>query len=163
MAPDFQPSDASGGRRGRIAAEPPERQSGLLAKWAAIYFALVFGVGFALGPIRVLWLEPRVGVRTAELIEAPFMFLAIVLAGRWVGQRLSRKGGTMTRLGAGLAAAGLVLAFDVAVGVGLRGMSAAQVFTERDPVSGTVYYVLVALTAIAPAVLGRPRNGRSSG
>jgi hypothetical protein len=164
MAPDFQPSDAAGGKRGGVAAASPERQSGLLAKWAAIYFALVFGVGFALGPIRVLWLEPRVGVRTAELIEAPFMFLAIVLAGRWVGRRLSGKGGgTMTRLAVGLAAAGLVLAFDVAVGVGLRGMSVAQVFTERDPVSGTVYYALVALTAIAPAVLGRPGNARSNG
>jgi hypothetical protein len=59
-----------------------------MAKWAGIYFAIVFGVGFALGPIRVLCFEPRFGVRVAELIEAPFMFLAIVLAGRWVGQRL---------------------------------------------------------------------------
>ena len=38
-----------------------------LVKPAAIYFGVVFGAGFALGPIRVLWLEPRVGARAAEL------------------------------------------------------------------------------------------------
>jgi len=37
----------------------------------ALYFAIVFGVGFLLGPIRILWIVPRVGTRTAELIEAP--------------------------------------------------------------------------------------------
>jgi hypothetical protein len=126
-----------------------------LAKWAAIYFALVFGVGFALGPIRVLWLEPKIGARAAELVEAPFMLLAIVLAGRWVGRRVRSEGRTMRPLGVGLAAAGLVLAADLAVGVGLRGMTVAQVFTERDPVSGAVYYALVALTAVAPWLVGR--------
>ena len=33
------------------------------------YFGLVFGTGFVLGPVRVLWLAPRVGERWAELIE----------------------------------------------------------------------------------------------
>jgi len=31
-----------------------------------LYFALTFGAGFLLGPIRILVLEPRVGVRAAE-------------------------------------------------------------------------------------------------
>ncbi|MCS6807023.1 MAG: hypothetical protein RMM98_09600 [Acidobacteriota bacterium] len=57
-------------------------------KPSATYIAIVFGVGFALGPICVVWLEPRLGVRTAELIEAPFMLLAVILAGRLVGRRL---------------------------------------------------------------------------
>lgn len=126
-----------------------------LAKWAAIYFALVFGAGFALGPIRVLWLEPRIGARAAELVEAPFMLLAIVLAGRWVGRRVRSGGSTMRSLGVGVTAAGVVLAADLAVGVGLRGMTVAQVFTGRDPVSGAVYYGLVALTAVAPWLFGR--------
>lgn len=124
-------------------------------KLAAIYFLIVFGVGFALGPIRILLLEPRLGVRTAELIEAPSMLLAVVLAGRWVGRRLCAGYAPAARLGVGLVAAGTVLVADLAVGVGLRGMSVLDVFTARDPVSGSVYYALVALTAVAPWVFGR--------
>jgi hypothetical protein len=41
------------------------------------------------------------------------------------------------------------------VGVGLRGMTVAEVFGDRDPVSGTVYYALVALMALAPWALAR--------
>ena len=121
-----------------------------LVKVAAIYFALVFGVGFALGPIRVLWLEPRLGVRVAQLVESPFMLVAIIVAGRWVARRLCFSQAPAFRLGVGLLAAGLVLAADVGVGVGLRDMSVIEVFTQRDPVSGAVYYALVALTAVGP-------------
>ena len=49
-------------------------------KAAAIYFALVFGAGCVLGPVRILWLVPRVGTRAAELIEMPIMLA--VIAGR---------------------------------------------------------------------------------
>jgi hypothetical protein len=124
-------------------------------KSTAIYFAIVFGIGFALGPIRVLWLEPSLGVRAAELVESPFMLLAVILAGRWVGRRLCAGYGPAARFGVGLVAAGLVLTADLAVGVGLRGMSVIEVFIRRDPVSGAVYYTLVVMTAVAPWVLGQ--------
>jgi hypothetical protein len=124
-------------------------------KVGLIYFALVFGTGFVLGPIRVLWLVPRVGQRAAELIEAPVMLLAMVLASRWVVRRFGRSCGRGTLLGAGLLAAGLVVGADLAVGVYLRGMSPAQVFRGRDPVSGTVYYGLLCLFALLPWLWGR--------
>jgi len=38
-----------------------------------LYFALVFAVGFLLGTVRTLWAVPRLGVRTAELMEQPIM------------------------------------------------------------------------------------------
>jgi hypothetical protein len=119
-------------------------------KPSAIYFGLVFGAGFLLGPLRVLLLEPRVGSRAAELLEAPVMLAAILAAGRWVGRRWCRGLTPAAILAVGLTAAGLVLAADLAVGVGLRGMSVAEVFAGRDPVAGPVYYWLVALTAVAP-------------
>lgn len=125
--------------------------------WAAIYFAILFGVGFVLGLIRVPLLEPRLGVRVAELIEAPFMFLAIILAGRWVGRKLGIGYGAAAKLAVGGLAAGLVLGADVLVGVGLRGMSVLEVVTSRDPVSGSVYYGLVAWAAAAPWILSRSR------
>jgi hypothetical protein len=116
----------------------------------ALTFAIVVGIGFALGPVRVLGLEPRLGTRTAELVEAPFMLAAVLLAGRWVGRRLCSGRSAGFRLGVGFAAAGLVLAADTLVGVGLRDMTLADVFLRRNPVAGTVYHALVALTAIAP-------------
>jgi len=48
-----------------------------------VYFCLVFGVGFILGTIRVLWVVPHLGVRTAELIETPLMLAATFLAARY--------------------------------------------------------------------------------
>lgn len=33
-----------------------------ILKAAALYFGLVFGTGFVLGTIRVLWVVPRLGV-----------------------------------------------------------------------------------------------------
>lgn len=133
-----------------------------ILRWSGIYFVAVFGVGFLLGPIRVLWLEPRLGVRAAQLIEAPIMLLAIVLAGRWVGGRLRSGYGASERLAVGAMAAGLVLLADLGVGVGLRGMTVAEVFGDRDPVSGTVYYALVALMALAPWALAR-KGGAGGG
>ena len=49
-------------------------------KAGVLYFCGVFGMGFVLGPIRILWAVPRFGERTAELLEAPLMLLVIVLA-----------------------------------------------------------------------------------
>lgn len=125
---------------------------------AAAYFAVVFGIGFILGPIRVLWLEPRVGARMAELIEAPFMLCAVVLAGRWVGHRLCAAFTPGARLQVGLLAGAFVLAADLALGVGLRGMSVTAVLAGRDLLTRSVYYALVALTAVAPWLFGRARG-----
>jgi hypothetical protein len=47
--------------------------SGRILKAAAAYFALVFGTGFVLGTIRVLWVVPQLGLRNAELLEQPIM------------------------------------------------------------------------------------------
>ena len=52
-----------------------------------VYFALVFGVGFLLGVVRVLALVPRLGERWAELAEMPLMLVAIILSARVVVRR----------------------------------------------------------------------------
>jgi hypothetical protein len=115
---------------------------------AAVYFALVFGAGFVLGMIRVPLLVPRLGERVAELLEAPFMAVAIMLAAHWIGRRFA--GSDRELLAVGLVAAGLVLAADLLVGVALRGMSPFEVLLERDVVAGSVYYLLVGLFALLP-------------
>ena len=46
-----------------------------ILKAGVLYFALVFGTGFMLGPILILWVVPRFGARIAELMEAPIMII----------------------------------------------------------------------------------------
>ena len=50
-----------------------------ILKAGALYFALVFGAGFVLGPIRILWVVPHFGTRLAELMETPIMFVVIIV------------------------------------------------------------------------------------
>jgi hypothetical protein len=49
-----------------------------ILKAATVYFVLVFGAGFVLSPIRILFIFPRFGVRIAELMEAPIMLLVTI-------------------------------------------------------------------------------------
>jgi hypothetical protein len=125
-----------------------------MRKAAAIYFGLVFGIGFLLGVIRVLVVVPLVGTRYAELLEAPLMLLAMTLAARWLVRRFCRRWPTDRLLTVGGLAVGLVLVADFAVGVGLRGMTPQQVLLDRDPIAGTVYYGLLLLYALMPAIQG---------
>ena len=60
-----------------------------ILKAGAVYFALVFGAGFALGTIRTLWVVPTVGTRTAELMETPIMLVVVVLAAGWIVRRFN--------------------------------------------------------------------------
>jgi hypothetical protein len=120
---------------------------------ALLYFAAVFGAGFVFGVIRTLFVTPLVGESTAELIEAPFM-LAVIVSVAWFLVQRHRGPRAELAIG-GVLAAALVLAADLAVGVGLRGMSAYAVFFERDPLTGSVYYLLIVAFAVMPYFLGR--------
>lgn len=111
-----------------------------------IYFAMVFGAGFALGIVRTLWLAPAIGDRAAELIEAPLMLAITVLAARFIAARTPN--GAL--IAVGIIAACLVISFDVVVGVALRDMSIREIFVDRDIVAGTVYYLLIGVFAAAP-------------
>ena len=50
-----------------------------ILKAGMLYFVFVFGAGFLLGPIRILWIVPRLGTRVAELLEAPIMFVITIV------------------------------------------------------------------------------------
>jgi MFS family permease len=122
-----------------------------------LYFGLVFGTGFVLGPVRVLWLAPRVGERWAELIELSLMIVVIVLAARFVVRRLAVPPTVPARLGMGLLALALVLAAEFSLVLWLRGMTLGDYFAGRDPVAGTAYYLTLAFFAALPLLLARRR------
>jgi hypothetical protein len=107
------------------------------------YFAIVFAAGFMLGAIRTLWIVPRVGTRAAELAEAPIMLVVTIMAARWIVLRLAVPAIPSARLGIGPM-------------LRLRGLSIKQYLAARDPVSGTVFCVMLGMLAMIPLfVTGR--------
>lgn len=116
------------------------------------YFAMVFGVGFILGTIRVLLLLPRLGERVAELIETPVMLTVIVVSARWVVSRFELTQPILHKLFAGLFALTLMLVMEFGVVLRLRDLSLAQYFALRDPISAAVYYFMLGLFAMMPIV-----------
>ena len=119
-------------------------------KAGLLYFALVFGTGFLLGTVRVLFLAPRMGVRCAELLELPLMLVAIVLSARYVIRFFSLPAATTVRLFVGFFALALVVAAELSSARLLGGQSVTQYVASRDPVSGTAYLVTLILFALMP-------------
>lgn len=126
-----------------------------IVKAAVLYFALVFGAGFLLGPIRILWAVPRFGVRWAEFMETPIMIVVTFVAARWIVRRLALPPAPFVRLGVGSLALLLMLGAEFTVVLWLRGLSIREYFASRDPVSGIVYYAALALFAIMPLFVAR--------
>jgi hypothetical protein len=126
-----------------------------ILKAGALYFALVFGAGFALGPIRILWAVPRFGARMAELMETPIMLVVIIVAARWIVRRFALPSTPSSRLGMGCVALVLLLVAEFTLVLWLRGMSLSEYFASRDPVSGTVYYVMLGVFALVPLIVAR--------
>jgi len=126
-----------------------------ILKAGVIYFALVFGVGFVLGAIRILWVVPRFGARTAELMETPIMFVVTIVAARWVVRRLAVPPKPSNRLGMGCIGLGLMLVAEFTLVLWLRGVSINEYLASRDPVSGTVYYVMLGVLCIMPLLVAR--------
>ena len=121
-------------------------------KAGIVYFALVFGAGFILGTIRVLLVVPRVGQRTAELIEEPIMFVVIIVAARWTVRRFHMPATASVRLGIGFIALALLVIAEIGVTVGRR-LTIHQYIAGRDPLAGTVYLLMLGVFAIMPLLV----------
>jgi hypothetical protein len=126
-----------------------------ILKAGVFYFALVFGAGFVLGPIRILWVVPRFGTRIAELMETPIMFMVTIVAARWIVRRLAVPYTPFVRLGMGCIALGFMLVAEFTLVLWLRGISISEYLANRDPVSGTVYYAMLGVFAIMPLLVVR--------
>ena len=124
-------------------------------KAGVLYFALVFGAGFALGVPRIMWVVPRFGARIAELMETPIMLVVTILAARWTVRRLAVPSAPSNRVGMGCVALGLLLVAEVTLVLWLRGLSISEYLASRDPVSGAVYYVMLCVFAIMPILVDR--------
>jgi hypothetical protein len=131
-----------------------------VVKAGVSYFALVFGAGFVLGTIRVLWLVPHVGTRIAELLEAPIMFGVIILSARWVARHFIVPYTASSRLAMGGIALALIILLDFTVVLWIRGLSLGQYIEAFDPVAGTAYFVMLGLFAVMPLLVARREHSK---
>jgi hypothetical protein len=115
----------------------------------------VFGAGFVLGTIRTLWVVPHLGARTAELMESPIMLVVSIRTARWIVRRLAVPSTLPSRLGMGSVALGLMLVAEFTLVLWLRGLSIREYLASRDPISGTVYYLMLGLFAVMPLLVER--------
>jgi hypothetical protein len=122
--------------------------------WSLAYFGLVFSAGFVLGPIRILWLVPKVGVRAAELIEVPIMIAVTVLAARWIVRRFHVPFSLGVRISIGLIALCFMVVAEIGFALALSGRSLSEYIAGRDPISGTAFLIALATFAIMPSVIG---------
>jgi hypothetical protein len=122
----------------------------MIAAAGAAWFGVMFALGFLLGPIRILVLEPRFGLTGAVLIEAVPMLLAMALLAPRVARWLRVPGSASARLGMG--AIGLVLLVLAETGLGAAlGRGGAARWLERPfTADGQVYLALLAAFALMP-------------
>jgi hypothetical protein len=129
-----------------------------IVRAALLYFAIVFGVGFVLGAVRVPFIVPRIGTRAAELAETPLMLVAIVLAAGYVVRRYTASIANAVWLAVGGLALGAMIGAELLLAVALAGRSVGAYIQNRDPVSGTVYLIMLLVFALMPWLLSRNRN-----
>lgn len=123
-------------------------------KAALRYYALVFGAGFVLGAFRVTLLVPRIGERWAELLEMPVMFAVIWFAARHVNREDALPTDHGTRLLVGFTALQLLVLTELGLTLWLQPVSLAEYIAARDPVSGSVYLVMLGVFALMPWLRG---------
>ena len=122
-------------------------------KAIGLYFGIVLGTGFALGVVRVPFLVPRLGERYAELLEMPIMLLVIVLAARFVVRRFRLAPDLVVRLQVGFGALALSVVAELLLATVLQSQSLTEYLASRDPVSGSVYLLLLFVFALLPVLL----------
>ena len=120
---------------------------------ALVYFALVFGLGFLLGAIRVPFIVPRLGRRKAELLEMPFMLVGIILAARFLVKQFVLPNTIFAYLSVGMLALSLLIMAEGLLVICLHKQTIRQYIASRDSISGSAYLVLLIIFALMPLMV----------
>lgn len=129
---------------------------------SVVYFFLVFMTGFILGTFRVLILAPAIGERYAELIEMPFMLVAIYFAAKYVVARARNRAAPTTVLAAlatGAIALALLLLLEFTLVLKIQGMTLDDYLASRDPVSASAYVLGLIAFMVMPYMHIRKQLG----
>jgi hypothetical protein len=102
---------------------------------------------------HILLAVPRFGTTVAELMGTHIMLVVAIFAALWVVRRLAEPPKPSCRLCMGCVGLGLILVGEFTLVFWLRGLSISKYLAGRDPVSGTVYYVMLGVFCIMPLLV----------
>ncbi|KAK3381055.1 hypothetical protein B0H63DRAFT_474818 [Podospora didyma] len=129
-----------------------------------LYTLLVFGAGFVCGIIRVIFLEPRLDDRYAQLLEMPLMMAVIWRSARIVVSRIKTQtratGDSEEGKGKYIAVGALALFFFLVTEGGLyalihrgEGKGWHDWVWDRDPVAGSLFFAMLGVMMALPTIL----------
>jgi hypothetical protein len=121
-------------------------------KAGAVYFLLLYVIGFLLGATRELLLAPRFGVVVASALEALPMLAAIFHFAPLIARRFGippKSGGRMLMGFSGLT---LLIGAEIAMTRAMRGLSPQEWLAHFASVEGVIYAALLAAFAAMPWV-----------
>jgi hypothetical protein len=129
-------------------------------KAGAVYFLLLFAVGWVLGPIRELWAVPRFGRLTALLFEAVIMLIAMIISARWVMRRFEVPQILGSTILMGLVALGILTPAEIAGVLWVRGSSLQEYLSSFATAPGVISAVMFLLFAAMPSLVTLLTRGR---
>jgi hypothetical protein len=125
---------------------------------ALAYFAVVFGAGFAMGTVRVLFIEPFVGRTAAVAAEAPFLLIISVAAAAWIVRKLHVEAEAPPRLVMGAMAFVFLIVAETSLGL-LFGRDLQSQLADLSTAAGLIGFASQAAFALTPfALLLFPRQ-----
>lgn len=124
-----------------------------------LYFLVGLTLGFALGSVRGLVLEPLVGPTIATALELPVILTLLWIACGWCVRVAQLPEGPWPRLAMGALWFLLFLAAEFAIGALVRGWSPARTLSHMRTVPGLMGLVGFALAALFP-LLAPQRKSR---
>jgi hypothetical protein len=128
----------------------------LSLKAGALYFALMFAVGWITGPVRELLLIPLFGRVTGIAAEAMLMIGAMVVVLHGINWLLKVPSAISTRAIMGLVALGLLLPAEMVGAWMLRGQTPAEFLFPPNGFFAVVQWGLLFAFAAMPLLVRRP-------
>ncbi len=124
-------------------------------KAGALYFALMFIVGWITGPVRELLLIPLFGRATGVAAEAMLMIGAMVVVLHGINWLLKVPSAISTRVLMGLVALGLLLPAEIAGAWFLRGQTPTGFLFPANEFLAAVQWGLLLVFAAMPVLVRR--------
>jgi hypothetical protein len=128
------------------------RVMGRAIKAGAVYFLLLYVIGFLLGATRELLLAPRFGVVVATALETLPMLAAIIHFAPLIARRFGVAPKSAGRMLMGFFGLVLLIGAEIAMTRAMRGLSPEQWLAHFASLEGVIYAALLAAFAAMPWV-----------